>query len=152
MIGDDNESATNLQRLCSPLEEFFEGPHFVIHFNSQCLVDFCKHLVLLEGRKGLFDCIMEITGGPNIFSGAGRDNHSRHPGSSIDLSVHFENLFNLRFAIGVENICGSLSTFGIHPHVKFCIPSERESPFSSVELVRRDSEICQDAVESFVDS
>ena len=150
MVRDDCGDASWLQAAGDSAEQVLQAAHLSVDFYSQSLVYPCEGLVRGHGRKNALYCRIQVS------CRADRDllscsaDQGCHFPAVLHLSVGVENVGQAVLLTGVQQVCGTLSGGGVHPHVQWGIETERKPPLRGVELMRGYSEVGQNAVSCMV--
>jgi hypothetical protein len=147
VVGDDAQTTSGAQHLEALLEGHLEGLHLAIDLYAEGLEELGEKLgaILLGGAGGY--SLEKLTGGDNLVLLAVSHNAGGNLVGRIQLAVLLEHPCQLLGRIGVYQLaCGEPCSL-IHPHIQRSVGLERESSLGGVEVVRRDAQVGNDAVD-----
>ena len=147
MVGDDDQPSAGLQHPKALLQRHFQRLHLAVDLDAQGLEKFGQEFrLVLFGRAG--------------FHGSNQLRRSRH-GRRRAVLHQTVGYFPRRFVlapvaqdagqllrgVAVHDVCRRQPSPLVHAHVERSLSAERESALHGVEMVRRNPQISQNAVD-----
>ena len=96
----------------------------MIDLDSESLVDFCEDFVAREIRKCRLDGGIQFACRLDFAFFSSRDDKLSDSSGIIDLSVDFQNPFQVLLPVAVDDVCRCGFGFCVHPHVQRGVETE----------------------------
>ena len=150
MVRHHDESSAGSEHVGALGEEGGEGLHLLVHLDAEGLEHLGEHFVLLAAGQAAGEGLFELGGGLDGFALSCHDDVGGEAVGVLHLAVEAEDAGQLGLVVSVDDGGGVGGVALAHPHVESPLEAGGEAFLGGVELVRRHSEVGDDAVDFVV--